>query len=189
MMYKLLFALFLFSCTAHREVPPVIAPVISVESTDSSLHFVNGTWYRANQLFTGFIRERYSNDTIFHITPFVNGKEEGWMYTYFPEGNISEKRYYHYGEKDSVHRGWWQNGNPRFEYHFVNGIYHGDYREWYESGEKYKHIHYTNGAEDWATGWRVNGKVYMNFLVRKGRRSGIENSNLCYTVKKERGEY
>ena len=156
----------------------------SFESTDTSLHFVNGYCYHTSYLLSGVISERYQNNRLQNVTNYINGKEEGWKYSYYPDSTLAEKRYYHIGEKDSVHTGWWPNGKLRFEYHFSNGLYNGDFKEWYVSGAKYKHIHYINGAEYWAKGWRENGKVYMNFIVKKGRRYGIENSNLCYTVKK-----
>ena len=186
---KIFILLFLMSCTVHREPGNLVISTIAVESTDTSLHFINGYLYRGARLFSGIINEHYKNDTLYHSTSYVAGKEEGWMYTYFPEGNISEKRYYHHGEKDSVHMGWWPNRKPRFEYHFTSGLYNGDFKEWYSEGENYKHLHYINGKEDWGKGWRQNGKVYMNFIVKNGRRYGLENSNLCYTVKNEKGEY
>ena len=72
---------------------------------------------------------------------------------------------------------------------FSAGLYSGMYREWYSSGRLYKEIHYTNGADDYGQGWRENGKLFMNYVMRNGRRYGIVNSNLCYTVKNEQGEF
>lgn len=185
----LFFLLLIVSCVSHRDTASYPVSSITIDSHDTSLHFIKGYWYRGNALFTGTIIERYTNDSVFHRTIYLEGKEEGWMYSYFPEGNISEKRYYHNGEKDSVHIGWWPNGKPRFEYHFTAGLYNGDFKEWYSEGEKFKYIRYKDGKEDWGKGWRQNGKVYMSFIVRNGRRYGLENSNLCYTVKNGKGEY
>ena len=162
---------------------------ITLESTDPSLSFKNGFWSYNYALFSGTIIERFKDNTIQHSTEYVNGKEDGWQITYYPNGVLSEKRYYAKGEKDSVHTGWWQNGNKRFEYHFTKGIYNGDYKEWYQSGQLLKHIHYINGMDDWGKGWRESGKPYMNYVMKDGRRYGIVNSNLCYTVKNGNGEY
>lgn len=181
--------LILTACNAHREELNFPPPSITLEAADTSLHFINGSWFRKNSLFTGTLNDRYPNNSIYHRTVYVEGKEEGWMYGYFPEGTLLEKRYYHQGQKDSVHTGWWPNGKLRFEYHFTAGMYNGDFKEWYADGAKYKLIHYSNGKEVWGKGWRQNGKIYMNFMVKNGRRYGLENSNLCYTVKNEKGEY
>ncbi len=109
--------------------------------------------------------------------------------SFYENGNKEACRYYHAGEKDSVHRGWWLNGQPRFEYHFRKGEYNGDFKEWYASGKPYKHIIYASGKEQSGKGWRENGKFYMNFVMREGRLYGLVNPNLCYSLKNEKGEY
>ena len=160
----------------------------TINAGDLSLEFKNGYWFYKGNLFSGTI-VHFEGRSVQQTTHYLNGKEDGEQFTYYPGGTISEKRFYSAGEKDGVHIGWWPNGNKRFEYHFANGIYNGDYKEWYESGKPLKQIHYTNGIDVWGKGWRENGKVYMNFAVKNGRRYGLNNSNLCYTVKNEKGEY
>ena len=182
--------LFLVACNHSQtqvNVPDVGLQEIS--ANDQRLGFKNGYWYYRDKTFSGTITERFADNTLYKKTRYLNGKEEGEQVVFYPGGAFSEKRYYHLGEKDGAHMGWWPNGNKRFEYHFANGIYNGDYKEWYESGKPLKHIRYTNGVDEWGKGWRENGKVYMNFVVREGRRYGLNNSNLCYTVKNGKGEY
>jgi antitoxin component YwqK of YwqJK toxin-antitoxin module len=190
MKYIFLFILssFLFASKPLQPINENATEVI-INSTDPSLHFKNGYWYYKTKLFTGTIIERSNDNSIHHSTEYVNGKEDGWCNTFYPNGSLSEKRYFTKGEKDKVHTGWWQNGNKRFEYHFTNGLYNGDYKEWYQTGRLLKQIHYTNGIDDWGKGWRESGKLYMNYVMKDGRRYGIVNSNLCYTVKKGNGEY
>lgn len=185
----IILSILFFSCVNKTATVPAIVPSVKIESTDTALHFKNGIYFYNNNLFSGFIKERYANNAIHHITGYANGKEEGWQQTFFDDGKPEEKRFYHNGEKDSVHTGWWQNGNKRFEYHFTNGAYNGDYKEWYVTGEPLKQIHYTNGVDEWGKGWRQNGKLYMNFVMKDGRRYGLNNSNLCYTIKNGNGEY
>ena len=188
-MKKILIIIIIFSSCTRKSEPALITKTGNYISTDSSLHFVSGYWYHSTELLSGQVTERDNQGHVISVTKYLSGKEEGWTNKFYPNGQQAEKRYYHLGEKDSVHTGWWANGNKRFEYHFNAGVYNGDYKEWYESGKDYKVIHYVNGAEEWAKGWRENGKLYMNFIVRNGRRYGIENANLCYTVKNEKGEY
>lgn len=182
--YLLIFVT-IISCAHDRKSSEELIPALSVESTDTSLHFTNGYWFKSGLPFSGNIVHRYEDGKINERTGYYNGKEEGWSYAFFDNSLVSEKRYYHLGEKDSVHSGWWQNGKPRFVYHFKTGVYNGYFTEWYGSGAIYKEIYYVDGKEDRAKGWRENGKVYMNFIVKEGRRYGLENSNLCFTVRQD----
>jgi antitoxin component YwqK of YwqJK toxin-antitoxin module len=194
MKYILTFLVILIVCGCkHLErhivthAPNAEAAIVS--STDPLLGFKNGFWYHGNSLFTGTIIEYFKDHSVHQSGGYVNGKEDGWKLSFYPGGALSEKRYFTNGEKDSIHTGWWQNGNKRFEYHFAKGIYNGDYKEWYQSGRLLKHIYYINGSDTRGKGWRESGKLYMNYVMKAGRRYGIVNSNLCYTVKNGTGEY
>ncbi len=188
---------FLCGCHDHIDPPnhslsnerPIIIPAITVNATDTSLHLVNGVWFCQQKMFSGTMESYFSPDHLQTRKIFYNGKEEGWQYTFYENGNKDSKRYYHDGEKDSINMGWWLNGNPRYEYHFKNGAYEGDFKEWYVSGKPLKHIIYHNGKEQSGMGWRENGKVYMSFVMKGGRLYGLINPNLCYSLKNERGEF
>lgn len=182
------FVLFLAGCnsTAEKAVP---ISLMNVEVKDTALHFINGKYFFHTSPLSGTITEHFADGKISHTTSWLAGKEEGWEHIYFSDGKLSDERYYHNGEKDSTHAGWWQNGNKRFLYHFNNGMYNGAFSEWYEEGQTSKIIYYTNGNDDSGKAWRQNGKLYMNFVVKDGRRYGLNNSNLCYTLKNGKGEY
>ena len=184
-MRKVSAILFLLVACNHRPSPREF----SLKMEDSALHFINGIWYYNKQLFSGTLTGNYPNGKLERSAHYILGKESGWEETYFDNGTLLEKRYYTAGEKDSVHLGFWENGNKRFEYHFLNGIYNGDYIEWYKGGQLFKHLHFIAGVDDWGKAWRQNGKLYMNFAVKNGRRYGLNNSNLCYSVRNGAGEY
>jgi hypothetical protein len=166
---------------------PLIANIVI--STDTSLQLINGIWFYRHQPFIGTIQTYFDNGALKASQTFYHGKEEGLSITYYENGNKDAIRFYHNGEKDSVNSGWWINGNPRFEYHFKAGIYEGDFKEWYVNGKPAKHIVYHDGKEVSGKGWRINGKLYMSFVMRDGRLYGLINPNLCYSLKNERGEY
>ena len=42
---------------------------------------------------------------------FTNGRQEGYTTTWYPDGKKETLRFYHNGEKEGVHYGWWDNGN------------------------------------------------------------------------------
>lgn len=189
----LLLSVSLFACSHLQKHFNAAANIMALQETvnapDLSLNFKKGYWYHKGKLFSGKITGLFKNKGIHRSTEYVNGKEDGWQTIFYEDGSLSEKRFFTKGEKDGIHTGWWQNGNSRFEYHFANGIYNGDYKEWYQSGKPLKHIHYTSGIDDWGKGWRETGKLYMNYIMKDGRRYGIVNSNLCYTVKNGNGEF
>jgi antitoxin component YwqK of YwqJK toxin-antitoxin module len=168
---------------------PVSIPSLIVNSTDTSLQLINGIWFYRHKLFSGTMETYFVPGVIKARQTFYHGKDEGLLCTFYENGNKDAERFYHNGEKDSTNKGWWINGNPRFEYHFKNGVYEGDFKEWYVSGKPLKHIIYQDGKEQSGKGWRENGKVYMSFVTRDGRLYGLNNPNLCYSLKNERGEF
>ncbi len=167
----------------------IVIPSIKILQTDSSLHFKNGFCFYGDTLFSGTIEEYFTSHQLKSSQSFYKGKEEGCSYSFYEDGKQESKRYFHLGEKDSINLGWWSNGNLRFEYHFNNGIYDGDYKEWYFSGKALKYLLYKNGEELSGKGWRENGKLFMNYVMKDNRRYGLMNSQLCYSLKNEKGEF
>jgi hypothetical protein len=50
-------------------------------------------------------------------------------------------------------------------------------------------MHYDKGVEvGMQRAWRENGTLYVNYEVRGGRRYGIINERLCYSVRDGKGE-
>jgi antitoxin component YwqK of YwqJK toxin-antitoxin module len=173
-------------CHEPRTEMAASAKMLSVRLQDSSLHLVNDVYhYKANELFNGQIKDLWPNGRIKSIQTIIKGKQEGLSETFYPNGTIESKRWYSSGEKDSIHSGWWENGNKKYEYHFKNGLYNGCFTEWYQSGNMIQQLMYEDGKELYGKGWRDNGKLYMNFVMKNGRRYGMNNSNLCYGLKKE----
>jgi len=162
---------------------------LEVQRGDTALHFINGYWWYKHALFSGTIVQQDTTQQLATQQSYLSGKEHGWGFAWYANGKMESKRYYTNGEKDSLHTGWWYNGHKRFEYHFKQGKYHGDFKEFYETGEPLKHIVYDNGIEVSGLAWRKNGKLYLNYIMRNGRRYGLINADLCYSLKNERGEY
>jgi antitoxin component YwqK of YwqJK toxin-antitoxin module len=187
----------LFSCQSnlHKNqeqqlIKEVVIPAIVVNASDSSLHLKNGKWYFHDSLFSGTIQELYPfNQQIKSVQTFYKGKEEGWLKTFNPDGIKEMQRYFHDGDKDSVHTSWWHNGNKKLEIHFSKGNYNGLYQEWYENGQPFKYVVYETGNDMEGKAWRPNGKLYMNFINKNGRRYGLLNSQMCFSLKNENGEY
>lgn len=188
----ILISLCALSCREANRTAKAVAlkiPADTLLNTDTSLSVQNGQVFKLGKAYAGYVATLYAYGGKESLAAYANGREEGWQYRWFPNGQIESKRYYHLGEKDSVHEGWWADGHQRFKYHFRNGQYHGLFEEWYSGGQPFRHVMYQNGEEQWAKGWRDNGKLFMNYVVRNGRRFGIFNAVLCYSLKNERGEF
>ncbi len=161
----------------------------SVRLPDTAFQIKNGYALLHQKMFNGTTVEYYSSGNLKLSVAYIGGLEEGYTHAFYENGQPEYERNYKQGEKDGIHKGWWQNGNKRFEYHFAKGVYNGDFTEWYEDGKIAKIIQYNNGKETAGKGWRNNGKPYMNFIVKDGRRYGLVNAQLCYSIKNERGEF
>ena len=153
--------------------------VISIEK----INVVNGIGYFQGKKVSGTVFENYASGILQRKSTYKFGEKNGEELSYFENGGLSEMRYFAEGEKIGIHKGWWPNGNKRFEYQFSSGTYNGIFKEWYENGRNYKNIKYINGKDVYGKGWRENGKLFMNYIVKDGRRYGIVNSNLCFTIK------
>lgn len=159
---------------------------LSLIAGDDYLYFKNGYYYYKDSLFSGIITAFYPNGMIKSLTRITNGRQEGCTTTWYPNGNKESLRFYHNGEKEGVHYGWWENGNLKYTYGFAHGNYDGDYKEWYADTKIFKHIIYKNGSDQEGKGWRNNGKLFMNYIVRNKRRYGLLNAELCYALNKEK---
>ncbi len=184
------------ACSSKQErqisvAEAIVIPTDTVILTNDNSKFVNGILHIKQKPFSGVAIKYFdSSKQVASVQSFFNGKEEGWLYTFYSNGMKESKRFFRLGEKDSVHVGWWDNGNFRFEYQFKNGNYHGLFKEWYQhSGKPLKVIVYENGTDISGKGWRENGKLYMNFINKDGRRYGLQNAQPCYSVKDGRGSY
>lgn len=193
---SIILVVLLSSCSSKQEkqisvAEAIVIPTDTVILTNNNSKFVNGILHIKQKLFSGVAIKYFdSSKQVASVQSFFNGKEQGWLYTYYNNGMKESKRYFKLGEKDSVHTGWWDNGNIRFEYRFENGNYHGLFKEWYQySGKPLKEIVYENGTDISGKGWRENGKLYMNFVNRDGRRYGLQNAQPCYSIKDGRGSY
>ena len=163
--------------------------LISLNATDPNLK-QHGKYLMCKEMpFEGIVNEKFENGEFKSQAKYKSGLLNGQFITWYLDGKIESSRYYELGEKEGTHLGWWQNGNPRFEYQFSMGLYHGMFKEWYENGKPLHVFEYDHGNEVRAIGWRDNGKTYINFAVRNGKKYGLTNARLCYSLKDEQGLY
>ncbi len=177
------FLAFLLSCSERT------SKTITMNKNDPSLAQRGKYLYFKDKPAEGMIVEYYASGKLKSKTLYKNGLMDGPSKSWYEEGEKESVRFYLLGEKQGLHLGWWPNGNPKFQYQFTNGSYHGSFKEWYENGKLLHLFEYNHGAEVSAIGWRENGKTYINFSVRNGRKYGLTNSRLCFSLKDEQGVY
>ena len=67
----------------------------------------------------------------------------------------------------------YQDGTPRMEGEYLQGVKHGRWISYYEDGTKWSEGYYVDGINDGATmTWHENGQKYYKGFYKKGERSG-----------------
>ena len=84
------------------------------------------------------------------------------------------------GKKEGNHKGWWENGKPKFNYNFLSGEHQGELTEWYNSGNMFRHFNYQMGYEEGAEKmWWENGEIRANYVVKTGKKYGLIGMKIC----------
>ena len=158
----------------------IVIPEVLTNATDLGISFHADTLYLNNTNYSGWVYKlNEKKDTIF-MGGYFNGIEEGVHKKWHPNKQIAEVRLFHLGKKIGKHIGFWENGNPKFEFYFSNGEHQGIAKEWYKNGKPYRSFHYENGYEEGSQKmWWENGTIRANYVVKKGRRYGLIGLKLC----------
>ena len=74
----------------------------------------------------------------------------------------------------------WPSGNLRRVYDLRDGVREGEYRTFTIDGKPYELKHFTHGQEDGLQqAWDDRGELYLNYVVKNGRRYGMVNAKPC----------
>jgi antitoxin component YwqK of YwqJK toxin-antitoxin module len=171
--------LLLLAVIACREVDTSRQlPVLRTDDPRLSLH--QDTLLLDGQPFTGSLIAFLPNGDTALFESRVQGVEDGPSLRWHDNGQPMEARFYEQGRKKGIHRGYWPNGKPRFEYHFKEGEHDGPMNEWYEDGTPLRAFHMRMGYEDGQQRlWWANGSLRANYTVHNGRRYGLLGLKLC----------
>jgi hypothetical protein len=167
-----------------------LMPSVTVAEADPNWRLINGVLLYANQPFSGAVKEFYPNGQLKAKTEYKQGREHGMSWRWYEDGSSCWERRYQNGKKHGQHEGWWPNGQRKFLYQFSNGEHEGEAYDWYANGQLAQCYRYENGQEvGLQQAWRENGKLYANHVVKAGKRFGLVNSRLCYTIKDGEAQY
>jgi len=190
--FLLLSALF-YACDSNsnvsiREISPafdsttnnIVVPEVYTNTIDKGFSYHADTLFLNNANYSGYVYKLNDiQDTIF-IGGFYKGVEEGLHKKWYTKKQIAENRFYHLGKKTGKHVGFWENGNTKFEFYFLNGEHQGIAKEWYNNGNPYRSFHYEKGYEEGSQKmWWENGTIRANYVVKNNRRYGLIGLKLC----------
>ncbi|SEB43303.1 hypothetical protein SAMN04489761_0683 [Tenacibaculum sp. MAR_2009_124] len=149
-----------------------------------SFSLINGVLFFQNEKFSGKLSSYDPVNFTSNLIEYCDGKKNGKEIKKYNTNELAEERFYKEGVKTGVHRGWWENGNQKFEYHFnASGEYHGIVKNWYKTGKMFKFFNYRDGREEGSQKmWQSNGKIRANFVTKKGERYGVIGLKKCYTL-------
>lgn len=159
---------------------PTQSPLRVFLMHDSLFQWKQDTLLYRGSYFTGITYSLHSSGDTSVIGTYVKGQLDGWNRKWFTDGQLMEERFYRKGKKEGLHKGYWENHKPRFEYAFVDGEHHGSFSEWYQNGQLFKQMNFVNGYEEGSQRlWWENGSVRANYVVKNGRRYGLIGLKLC----------
>jgi antitoxin component YwqK of YwqJK toxin-antitoxin module len=183
--------LFLSACDSNMkeaiDKPPqaqatskIIIPDLVKNSTDKAFTLHQDTLFYDNVKYSGSVYALYNTKDTMLVASYLNGVEEGVQKKWYANQQIASLRNYHAGKKIGEHIGYWENGQPKFEFYFEDGEHHGVAKEWYQNGQYYRIFHYEHGYEQGSQKmWWENGIIRANYVVKNGRRYGLVGLKLC----------
>ena len=180
---------FTFGCSQPKDqkVDLSLIPNDTIVLNNAKLKLQNVVYYQGSKPYSGFIKEEYATGTLKSIGSYFQGKQHGLTKTFFPNAKLETERNYKDGIGYGRHFGYWQNGNKKFDFIYINDKREGIQKQWYESGSQYYELSFTNDQENgMQKAWRENGKPFINYEVKDGVRYGLQKSALCYTLKNEK---
>jgi len=180
---------FTFGCSQPKDqkVDLSLIPNDTIVLNNAKLKLQNGVYYQGSKPYSGFIKEEYATGTLKSIGSYFQGKQHGLTKTFFPNAKLETERNYKDGIGYGRHFGYWQNGNKKFDFIYINDKREGIQKQWYESGSQYYALSFTNDQENgMQKAWRENGKPFINCEVKDGVRYGLQKSALCYTLKNQK---
>jgi antitoxin component YwqK of YwqJK toxin-antitoxin module len=166
--------------TSPARVQTISVPPILKNSTDKAFTLHQDTLFYDSIKYSGLVYSLYNVNDTMQIASYLNGLEEGIQKKWYANQQVASMRNYHAGKKIDKHIGYWENGQPKFEFYFKDGEHHGVAKEWYQNGQYYRIFHYQNGYEQGSQKmWWENGIIRANYVVKNGRRYGLVGLKLC----------
>ena len=93
----------------------------------------------------------------------------------YENGNKKFEVHYVDGKIEGLHKQWFENGNKKSVDVYMNGKFNGSVTNWYENGKKRLESSYKDGKKNGlVTDWYVNGKKRSEVFFKDGLKDGEE---------------
>ncbi|MEO8171868.1 MAG: hypothetical protein ABI581_02250, partial [Sediminibacterium sp.] len=156
----------------------------TIVSTDTRLHVANNLYLFNDKPFSGILKAEYTNHTPRFYMSVLNGMQHGLYKSYYANGQPFEIRQYKNNLSNGRHFGYWDNGTLKFDYIYAAEKREGHNKQWYRDGKPYIFAQYINDKEDGLQqAWRTNGKLFLNYVAKNGHTYGLQETQLCYTLR------
>ncbi|WP_135355037.1 toxin-antitoxin system YwqK family antitoxin [Leptospira ryugenii] len=155
------------------------------EATDPDLQMISGVMVHKNQLLSGIIRQYIPAVSETHLTTFDNGIQHGDFTVIHDSGVLLQKTPFKNGKQNGYSYTWFLNGKNRSFSEFKNGFYVNDRMEWHDNGQLALYEKYTpEGKILGAKKFYREGKIYMNLVFQEdGSSYGLPGSKVCKPIK------
>ena len=101
----------------------------------------------------------------------------------YPSGQLRSRGLTIDGRRAGRYETWWPSGIRRSMVRYRDDVFDGEYRTWTITGAPYELKHFVNGREDGVQqAWDERGELYLNYVVRDGRRFGYINAKPCLSA-------
>jgi antitoxin component YwqK of YwqJK toxin-antitoxin module len=159
-----------------------LPPIVFVQSKDAHLHNANGTWLYGEKPFNGYILEK-DHHVLINKMPIIAGKEHGIARGWYPNGQKKYERRFIKGNREGYHLGWYPNGSKAFVHFFKADKFEGEQRTYFENGRPWQNLHYLHGYEEGKQqSWNESGRLINNFTVKNGKLYGVIGRYDCMSV-------
>jgi hypothetical protein len=155
-----------------------MAPVLAAEPVVKELRHPDGTLKErysflldgeGNEVRTGLDEEFYPGGAKKGVRTWKDGRTEGGVTYWHPDGRKSYEAHYVGGKKNGFATVWYQNGQKQWQTTFKAGKTHGRWREWYPDGKRKFEADYHEGLLDGrATWWHENGRLWQERMYNAG---------------------
>ena len=164
---------------AQKKLPGHI-PTLFYDALDARFSKNQDAVLYNQRRFSGYVYGLFNKqDTAFEIG-YLNGLQEGFTKRWYPNKQVMEERFYIQGGKEGIHKGWWEDGKPKFIYHFVNDEYEGLATDWFSTGKMYRQFNYKQGHEAGREKmWWEDGTIRANYVIINGEKFGLSGQKLC----------
>lgn len=177
--YCILLLLLFGACAKQRSI-------LKVSMGDTALNQRGELVLYHDQPFNGVTYTLYPTGDTARRVEYANGKQDGWLKWWYPNRRVDQMRFFADGKKQGLHKGWWDDGTPKFAYNFVNDEHEGEAKEWFKSGRLFRLFHYKAGHEEGSEKmWWDDGKVRANYVIINGEKFGLFGQKLCVNVLKK----